>query len=603
MKNQITERQSLWHIVKNNIWVIKFVVKYAPSLIVDKFFKIPISVLNTFISINFTRWIIERIDSRIDLNSTILFIVGICSFFLITNLLLAISNIVIVPQKQINLSSKIREDLINKVGKINQIEFQSKEFFNTYILGLNEIDVRASQVLDTVFSILTSICNMIVITGVTAEISNGFAFFGIAAALIDVGVGVVRQKYNYKQTIETTPDGRRRGYINRITYQAEFTADLKIYPLFTRLLIGKYKKATSDVKRVIFKFSKIFLLIDQLQQVPGIILRQMLPWIYIVVLLSHNQISIAEVTVLATSALTIPTTMITLMNSTSSFYVHSLYIENLRKIFNYKEDIEKDSGITLDAKTSISFQINDISFAYSSEDRNVIDHVSMKINNGDKIAIVGYNGAGKTTLVKLLIRLYDLKEGHIYINNKNIIEINAKSLRSKTVLLSQDFKIYSFSIAENILMRPVFGDDDIAIVEDALKKVGLYNKISTWKQGIHTNITCEFDENGKYLSGGEMQKLSLARVYAGNYDCIILDESTGSLDPVSEDEIIQTIFNLFKDKTIIMISHRLATVKYVDRICFMKEGHLIEQGTHQELMSLGGEYSKFYLSQADKFCI
>lgn len=600
MNNRIV-KQSIWHIIKNNIWILGFIRKYALSLIMYKAYSIPISVINTYISINFTRWIIERIETKTELESVIAFIIYISAFFILTNLIFAFFNIIFVAQKSIDLTTRIREDIITKVSKIDQIDFQKSEFFNIYHLGLNEIDTRASQVLDTVSSVFISALSFIMITGVTASISDGFAVFGLIAAVVDVSLGIVRQKNNYKQTLETTPDGRKRGYVNRLTYQPEFTSDLKIYSKFKHLLIRNYWDATHRVKAIILRYSKKILFIDQGQQVVGTVCKQTLPWIYIAILMAKGHITIPEATVLAASALTIPATLVTLMNSTSTFYWHSLYIENLRKIFNYKENIEQDCGKEIDRSTPMDIKVQNISFSYTKGDKNVINNLSMEIDSGEKIAIVGYNGAGKSTLVKLLIRLYDLDSGHITINGKDISDINTKSLRSHIAFLSQEFKIYSLTVAENILMRPISSDNDLELVCEALKKVGLYNKIVSWKDGINTYITREFDESGEYLSGGEAQKLALARLYAGNYDCIILDESTSALDPLSEDEIISTIFNIFKDKTIIMISHRLVTVKFVDRIYFLAEGQVRESGTHQELMALNNEYCRFYSSQADKF--
>ncbi len=599
--NEKVEKQSIWTIVKRNIWLLGFVRKYVPSLIVYKVYSIPISVLNTYISINYTRWIIDKISEHIELKEIILFIIYIALFYIITNFIFAVSDIIWVPQKIINLTSRMREEIIKKVCKIDQISFQKSEFFNTYTLGLNEIDSRASQVLDTITSVLTSVLSIVMITSVTAGISNGFAIFGLIAALTDVGLGLVRQKNNYKQVLDTTPDGRKRGYINRLTYQPEFTADLKIYTNFKTLLIEKYHEATSRVKQIILKYAKRILSIDQIQQIVGTICKQMLPWIYIAIYLTREQITISEATVLAASALSIPQTLITLLNSISSFYWHSLHIENLYKIFNYEENIEQDGGEEIEALRPIDISMRNISFSYTKGGKNVIYDISMDIKAGEKIAIVGYNGAGKTTLVKLLIRLYDLDRGHITINGKEICNVNTKSLRSHIALLSQDYKIYSLTVAENVLMRPAECDHDFELVYEALRKVGLYDKIHSWSNGINTYITREFDETGEYLSGGETQKLVLARIYAGDYDCIIMDESTSALDPISEDEIINTIFEIFKNKTIIMISHRLVTVKYVDCIYFLAEGQLHEHGTHQELMMLHKEYYKFYSSQADKF--
>ena len=410
-----SKKQSILCIIKNNFWILKLIKIYAPSLIVDQVIRVPVSVLGTFVSINFTRWIIDFVDQQYSFKRIVYLIIAIFSFFIITNLLYAISSIILIPQKQINLSAKIRENVIKKVSRINQIEFQKSDFFNIYTLGLNEIDSRPYKVLTTLFSAITSVISIFVVTGVTVGISAGFSILGIIAAVTDAGFGVIRQKYNYKQTIETTPDGRKRGYINRITYQPEFAEDLKVYPEFLNLLLERYRKATQSVKKIILKFSKKILLIDQFQQIPGLIFRQILPWVCIAYLLINKSITVSQATVLASTALTIPRLLVTLMSSASSFYEHSLYIDNLRNILNYKEDIERKSDKQIALKTPINFNIDDISFSY--EEKEVLTHISLKITCGEKIAIVGYNGAGKSTLVKLLVRLYDVDNGEIFIND------------------------------------------------------------------------------------------------------------------------------------------------------------------------------------------
>lgn len=229
----------------------------------------------------------------------------------------------------------------------------------------------------------------------------------------------------------------------------------------------------------------------------------------------------------------------------------------------HTENIEKDAGLEWDTSVPFSLKLDNVSYAYPPGDRLTIDGISMDVKKGDKIALVGYNGAGKTTLVKLMEHLYDITAGSIVVNGSNITEIKAESLRSKIAYLSQNQNVYSFSVAENILMRPVNGDADVRTVWDALDKVGLYEKVSSWKNGIDTSLTKEFDEDGEYLSGGELQKLSLARIYAGNYECILLDEATSALDPISEEEILRTVFDIFSDRTVIVISHRLAVVSYI----------------------------------------
>lgn len=593
--------QSVKHIIGNNVWMLKLVYQYLPNLLAMKIANIPVVILNTYINLNITRWILNHIEMATEIHRIILFVLCIFLVQMIINAFFAIVDIIWTPQKLITLGSKIREIVIEKVSKINQIEFQNNEFYNVYQLSLNEIDSRANQVIDNIQIMLISVLSVLLISGVAATISSGFAILGLIFATIDIIFQIKKKKINYDMDLQCIPDGRKRGYVNRITYQPDFSADLKTYPSFVSLLLDNYRSATQSVKKIILKYSKKNLFVDQMQQIPSVIFKNILPWIWIVVLLTNNKISIPEATVLLAAALTIPNNLTRLLNSIGMLYTHSLYIQRMRNILDIEEDIEKENGIILDSSVSLHIKVENISFAYKKGGKDVIQDFSMEINQGEKIAIVGYNGAGKTTLVKLLIRLYDVNRGQVLLNGQNINEYMVKSVRSRIAFLGQDFKIYSFTVAENILMRSMNDEEDRMIVETALKSVGLYDKVMSWPKGVLTYVTCEFDETGEYLSGGEAQKLALARIYAQNYDCIILDESTSALDPISEDEIIQTIFKIFDKKTIIMISHRLATVKYVDKVYFLSSGILKESGSHKELMENHGEYYKYYSMQAEKY--
>ncbi len=601
MQKNKQPKHSFKHTLSNNFWILKFVVKYAPTLLWEKLIRIPILIFSTYMSVNLTYWILGSIEAGNELSSVILLILGIFLFLLLANAFLAFFGCIINPQKEINLSANIRKDIIHKIKNIDQINFQIPSFFDTYTLALNEVDRRAIDVLNTLTAATSSLLTFYLLTGVTLNVSPVFALFGVAAVLIDLCLGVVRQKLNYNQTIETTPDSRKRGYVGRVTYQPEFSPDLKIYPEQSDLIIHKYKKATSSVKTILLKYAKKIFLIDQSQQIPGLILRQILPWIMIAIMLFNKTITIPEGTLLAASALTLPNTLSSFATNFSSLYTHSLFIENLRKIFGYKENIEVPRTDKQEIAEIKNIALDNISFAYAENSPVVLRNISLNIGKGEKIAIVGYNGAGKSTLAKLLIRLFEPLGGHIKVNDNPIEDFDVKALRAKIAYLSQDFKIYGFTIAENVFMRPVENDEDKETARAILEKVGLGEKIKNFSRGVDTYITREFEENGEYLSGGEMQKLSLARLYAGNYDCIIMDESTSALDPVSEDEIIHTIFELFKEKTIIMISHRLSTIKNVGTVIFMENGEIKEHGSHNALMEQDSAYAKFYAIQASKY--
>ena len=269
-------------------------------------------------------------------------------------------------------------------------------------------------------------------------------------------------------------------------------------------------------------------------------------------------------------------------------------------------DFLKKQGI-IEGKEYIKFEedfqsldIKNINFSYDNK-YQAINDVSMKINNGQKIAIVGVNGAGKTTLVKLLLRLYDVNDGSILINNQDYKTLNAKSLRNKVGAVFQNIEVYAVSVAENILLREVKTQEDIDLVNEALKFSGLYDYVYTLKDNINTVVTREFHKLGVVFSGGQTQKLAIARGYAQNYQLFILDEPSSALDPIAEAKVYDNMLELGKDKTMIFISHRLTTTVNADKIYLFENGSIIEEGTHQELMNINGQYKKMFESQAIKY--
>lgn len=202
--------------------------------------------------------------------------------------------------------------------------------------------------------------------------------------------------------------------------------------------------------------------------------------------------------------------------------------------------------------------------------------------------MVGHNGAGKTTIIKLLFRLYDPTSGEILVNGRNIKEYNLRAYRQLFAAAFQDYKVFALSVKDNVLMgRKVKGVDEAVI--EALKKAGVYEKVISLPNGINTILTKEFDEDGAVLSGGQYQKIVVARAFVQDTPVKVFDEPSSALDPIAEYEMYKSIMKESKDKTMIFISHRLSSVRNADRVFMFDKGELIEQGTHEEL----NEYERF----------
>ncbi len=245
-----------------------------------------------------------------------------------------------------------------------------------------------------------------------------------------------------------------------------------------------------------------------------------------------------------------------------------------------------------------SIEFRDVSFRYPNNSHMVLSHVNITLETGSKMALVGKNGAGKSTFVKLLCRLYDPTEGEILLNGINIKEYDYYEYMKVFSVVFQDYKLFSFSLAENVSASLDFNHDRI---EECLGKAGFGERLETMTEGIHTNIY-QLQEKGIELSGGEAQKIAIARALYKNAPVVILDEPTSALDPVSEYDIYKRFDDMVEEKTTLYISHRMSSCRFCDRIIVFDEGGIVQSGTHDELLTEKDKlYSQLWNAQAQYY--
>lgn len=242
-----------------------------------------------------------------------------------------------------------------------------------------------------------------------------------------------------------------------------------------------------------------------------------------------------------------------------------------------------------------------VNVSFSYDGRNEVLHdINMDIRGGEKVAIVGKNGAGKSTLVKLLLQLYRPQSGRIELDGISAEAYALGAYRERFGVAFQNTQLYAVSVAENVLMAEYEERHKEKIIE-SLKSSGLYSRIEKTEKGIETAVTKEFNGEGIEFSGGQAQKLALARVFARDCGVVILDEPSAALDPASEAEMYENMMTLALDKTVIMISHRLSACRNVDRIYVMEDGTVVESGTHRELLEKKGVYAAMWRLQASGY--
>lgn len=232
--------------------------------------------------------------------------------------------------------------------------------------------------------------------------------------------------------------------------------------------------------------------------------------------------------------------------------------------------------------------------------KDIYKNLSLKIKAGQKLAIVGVNGAGKTTFIKLLCRLYEPTEGEILLNGVNVKEFNKEEYYKLFSAVFQDIKVMAFSVAENVALKEI-DNIDRDRVKDSLGRADLSEKINALEKNIDTNLLKIFDENGIELSGGQNQKLALARALYKDGDIIVLDEPTAALDAIAEYKTYLKFNELIGDKTAIYVSHRLASTRFCDVIAFFENGKIKEYGTHEELLEKNGLYKEMFQVQAQYY--
>ncbi|NLL00406.1 MAG: ABC transporter ATP-binding protein [Clostridiales bacterium] len=312
----------------------------------------------------------------------------------------------------------------------------------------------------------------------------------------------------------------------------------------------------------------------------------------------YHVMSFSSVVVLYNSAANLRRGLSTVSDIGPFMVETSLYVEKIRMFLSYTNYIENNKEYDLPDKAAL-LEFKNVSFGY--DDKNMIlKNINIRINPLEKIALVGYNGAGKTTLIKLILRLYDPTEGVIHLNGIDIRRYDIEEYRSYLGVVFQDYKLFAADIGQNVVMDMVKEESKENIIK-ALHRGGFEEKLRSLKDGINTNITREFKDDGTELSGGEAQKLAISRIFYKPAYFALLDEPSSALDPISEYQLNQSMYNAAYDKSVIFISHRLSTTRRADRIYMMEKGSIIEEGTHEELIELKGKYYDMWDVQAGRY--
>jgi ATP-binding cassette subfamily B protein len=400
----------------------------------------------------------------------------------------------------------------------------------------------------------------------------------------------------YSLLYQWTPERRLLDYLRYLGASDESAKEVKLFGL-SQFLVGRYAQLSDDFYRENKKLAVRRNLVSTLLVSLGT-LGYYGAYVVIIYGTVLGRFSIGALTFLAGSFRQSRDLIQRILLALSSIYEQSLYLSDLFTFFDVKPRVVSQAGArAVPVPIRQGFVFHDVGFRYPGSERWAVRHLSFTLQPDERLALVGENGAGKTTLVKLLARLYDPDEGHITLDGVDLKEYDLVSLRRNIGVIFQDFVRYDFVLKENIGVSQVDAIDDPVRVRDAARRSLADSVAGRLAQGYDQMLGRRFD-GGVELSGGEWQKVALGRAYMRDAQVLILDEPTAALDARAEYDVFLRFAELTKGRMAVLISHRFSTVRMADRILVLKDGELVDQGTHDELVARGGLYAELFGLQA-----
>ena len=506
-------------------------------------------------------------------------------------------------KSQPKIKQEIKEMFFRKAKEIDLECYDDPEFYNNYVLSVSEVENQIGRI----FTVLTNL-----FTGVTSIILSGAFFIGsdpvsfifIAVSFVaSLWSGKALNKLNFKIRNDKNPYERKLGYVNRVFYLNDYAKEVRLNTEISNELLKDFdesndKKLDGDKKNAGKRFG-LQLMKDYICNSFLIDVVYMIYLVYSAAVLHH--ISYSNVAVMRGTANRMKNRMRQFADVYPKMQEIGLYVQKMKDFLAIEPKITSTDNRPLPEKPTL-IELRNVSFGYNEMDGYILNNISIKIEPYSKIAIVGYNGAGKTTLIKLIMRLYDPDEGEILLDGVNIKEYDIEEYRRKIGTVFQDFKIFAATVKENVLLDFAENGKDSDVIS-AMEKSGFDERLAALSDGLETNLTTEFEDNGVNLSGGEGQKLAVARVFYKDANLIILDEPSSALDPIAEYHLNRSMLTAANNKSVVFISHRLSTTRIADRIYMLEKGKIIEEGNHAELLELGGKYSQMWRLQAGQYCI
>ena len=547
----------------------------------------------------FPKLIIDSISN----DESFLFIISIIGLrvglTLLYNILFRIFSEEFFPIKEAKIDEYFVTELYKKTQLIDLKNLDNPEFYDKYSRAINKAQELPAQLLGLYEGFLSFIFDTIALVATLTYIGSWTILIVFLSFSFNTWINSWISKRDYEFEVKITGEKRIFEYIKRIFYVPQYKNDLLFFNL-DKISLKKYDEANSRLVKKILGYKPLRAVVYSASNLVFNVINLGIGGVYLgmSVVAGHATVGALVSGIFAMEEL--GNVFCSAGSIIPQFKQASLFVNDYRDVMETYSELYTNSGIDISKSRIQNIIFKDVSFGYHSE-KDIIKNLNVRIEGGSKVALVGENGAGKSTFLKLLLKLYEPTAGKIFINETDLSKINTSSFYKLCSPMFQETNCYAVSIDENVKIADVTEAASENAVDSSLEKSGISEKIFSLPEKSETLMLSEVNNGEIDFSGGETQKIGIARIMYRNTDFIVMDEPSAALDPISEQKLYEMLDELSRQKTLIVVSHRLSSVKNMDRILFFEDGQIVEDGSHTELMQKNGKYARMFKVQAKRY--
>ena len=593
--NKWKKRERSKHNLLQNIWyVIHITWEVRKSVLVLCVLTAVLTVANTTTELLVVPGILSRIEHAASIQELLLTIAGF-TFALLTLAFLKSY----VDTNQIFGQIEVLGGLIRRVGyKAGTMSYPLKEDADINKKQDKAIDAiyhGSREIWNNLTSLLINLLGFIVYLGMLTSLKPLLLGVILLTAIVGYWLNRYMNEWHFRRREEQARYTRKLRYSGSVAEKTEYAKDIRLFGM-REWLNDVYDRTLALYEAFIMKMQLVYLFGNVVDAVMTI-LRNGIAYIYLIGMTLRGEVTASEF-LLYFSAVTGFTTWITgILNSLTELKRNSVEITTLVEYMDTPEIFRFEDGKSLPFSEieSLEIRLQDVSFRYPNAEKYILSHVNLTLHPGERLAIVGLNGAGKTTLVKLICGFYDPTEGEVLLNGQDIRQYNRREYYALFSAVFQDFLLLPTSVADNVAQHSVCEEDRVRV---CLDKAGLLEKVESLSGGIYHHVGNRVYADGVNFSGGELQRLMLARALYKESKVLVLDEPTAALDAIAERDMYMKYQEMTEGKSSVYISHRLASTRFCDRIILIADGRIAEEGTHESLMDANGKYAELFQVQS-----